>query len=257
MGGVDGAFDEAISRIESARKKMGKTWDDIVDHVNWAMKFLPDSVADQVKKATQKLGGDYHKADGWLLAELVERGSPSALRHAAEVWTKQVEAVAGNYATDLGFGSMPSNNKWKGPAQLAYRSIIDQQTKALSDFQGELGKLNTTLNDIADAVRNFWVAIAGAVLLMAAALVVCALEVLGIVTAEAAITTAIGGVAVFFGTTFTAYSMIHGALDGHKATLDGLVTKFHQDGTWPAAAADISDASVLDGDNTSDWEPNL
>jgi hypothetical protein len=87
--------------------------------------------------------------------------------------------------------------------------------------------------------------------------VVCALEVLGIVTAEAAVMTAIGGVAAFFGTTITAYSMIHGALDGHKAKLDGLITKFHQDGTWPVAAADISDASVLDGDETTDWEPNL
>jgi uncharacterized protein YukE len=257
MGGVDGAFDEAISSIESARKKMGKAWDDIVDHVNWALKFLPDSIAGQVKKATEKLGGEYHKSDGWIIDHLLERGSPDALRDAAELWNSKIGAVVGTYVKDLEFAAMPSNGRWTGTAQLAYRGIVDQQNKALTELREALKELNTTLNDIADAVKHFWIEVAAAVIVFAAAMVVCGLETIGMITIPAAITTAIGAVALFWSAVGVALSVFHNSLDSNEAKLEGLTTQFREDGTWPAATADISDASVLDDDRQSEWEPIL
>jgi uncharacterized protein YukE len=255
MGGIDGAFDEAISSIESARKKMGKAWGDIVDHVNWGLKFLPDSIGDQVRKATQKLGGEYKKSDGWILDTLLERGSPDALRDAADLWNNKFRAVVSDYVKDLDFAAMPSNNKWKGNAQLAYRSIVDQQNKALTELRDVLKDLNPTLNDIADAIKYFWVAVAAAVILFAGAMVVCALETIPVVTIPPAILTAIGAVAALWAAIGVAVIMFHNSLDNNEAKLSGLTTQFRQDGTWPVPAADISDASVLDEDKTSDWEP--
>lgn len=96
---------------------------------------------------------------------------------------------------DLAFAKMPSNGKWKGDAQLAYRSVIDQQNKALTDLKGVLDELNSTVNDIADALKNFWIAMAAAVILLCGAMMVCALETIGVITIEAAITTGLAAVA--------------------------------------------------------------
>jgi uncharacterized protein YukE len=250
-----GNFDEAISSIESARKKMAKAWKDIVNHVNWGLKFLPDSIGDQVRKATQKLGGEYQKSDGWILDQLLERGSPDALRDAGDVWNEQIKAVVSDYVEGLAFAEMPSNNRWKGTAQLAYRVIVDQQNKALAELRDVLDKLNTTLNDIADAIKYFWVAVAAAVIIFAAAMVVCGLETVGLITIPAAITTAIAAVAAFWAAISTALIMFHNSLDNNEAKLEGLTTQFPQDGAWPAPTSDISDASVLDLDGESEWEP--
>jgi uncharacterized protein YukE len=252
---MGGTFDEAISSVESARKKMGKAWKDIVNHVNWGLKFLPDSVGDQVRKATQKLGGEYQKSDGWLLDHLLERGSPDALRDAADLWNDKLRAVVATYVKDLEFASMPSNGKWKGTAQLTYRSIVDQQNKALGELRDVVKDLNTTLNDIADSIKYFWVAVAAAVILFCGAMVACALETIPVVTIPPAILTAIGAVAAFWAAITVAVVMFHNSLDNNEAKLEQLTTQFREDGTWPPATADMSDASVLDDDKTSDWEP--
>jgi uncharacterized protein YukE len=257
MGGIDSAFDEAISSIESARKKMGKAWKDIVNHVNWGLKFLPDSIGDQVRKSTQKLGGEYEKGDGWILDHLLERGSPDALRDAGDVWNDQIRAMVSTYVKDLEYGAMPSNNRWKGSAQLAYRSVIDQQNKALVELRDVLEKLNTTLNDIADAIKYFWVAVAAAVILFCGAMVAAALETIPVVTIPPAILTALGAVAAFWAAISVAVVMFRNSLDSNEAKLETLTTTFREDGTWPAPAADISDASVLDEDGASQWEPNF
>lgn len=254
---MGGAFDEAISSVESGRKRMGKAWNDIVDHVNWALKFLPDSVAGQVKKATEKLGGEYHKSDGWIIDHLLERGSPDALRDAAELWNSRIGGVVGNYVKDLEFAAMPSNGRWAGTAQLAYRGIVDQQNKALTELKGVLNELSSTLNDIADAIKHFWIEVAAAVIVFAGAMVVCGLETIGMITIPTAITTAIAAVAVFWGAIGVAVVVFRNSLDSNEAKLDGLTTNFREDGSWPAHTADISDASVVDDDNTSEWEPIL
>ena len=49
--------------------------------------------------------------------------------------------------------------------------------------------------------------------------------------------------------------MFYNSLDNNEAKLETLTSQFREDGTWPAATADLSDASVLDEDKTSDWEP--
>lgn len=255
MGSGDGAFDDAISSIESALKKMRKARGDIIDHVNWALKFLPGGVADQVRKATQKLDGEVSKSENSILDLLLERGSPAALREAASQWNSKVAEVAGNQAVELALAKMPSNGKWKGDAQLAYRSAVDQQNKALTDLRGVLDELNSTVNDIADALKNFWIAIAAAVVMLCAAMMVCALETIGVITIEAAITTGLGAVALFVTGVHTAESIFDNALDSNKAKLEKLITANGAEGTWPAPAADFGDASVLDDDKKSDWEP--
>ncbi|ONI92211.1 hypothetical protein ALI22I_05335 [Saccharothrix sp. ALI-22-I] len=255
MGGVDGAFDEAISSIESALKKMRKARGDIIDHVNWALKFLPDGIADQVRRATQKLDGEVSKSENSILDLLLERGSPAALREAASEWNSKVAAVAGRQAVDLAFGSMPSNGNWKGDAQLAYRSVIDQQNKALTDLKPVFDELNSTLNDIADALKDFWIQFASAVTLLCVAIMICALETIGVITIEAAITTGLAAVGLFVSSVLVIDSLFESALDSNKARLEKLITTNGVEGIWPAPAADFSDASVLDGDNKSDWEP--
>jgi uncharacterized protein YukE len=257
MGGIDAAFEEAISSIESARKKMGKAWKDIVNHVNWGLKFLPDSIGDQVRKSTQKLGGEYQKGDGWILDHLLERGSPDALRDAGDVWNNQIRAMVNDYVRDLDLAAMPSHNRWKGTAQIAYGRIIDQQNKALVQLRDVLEKLNTTLNDIADAIKYFWFAVAAAVILFCGAMVAAALETIPLVTIPPAILTAIGAVAAFWAAISIAVGMFRNSLDSNEAKLETLTATFGEKAAWPAPEADISDASVLDEDGESQWEPNF
>jgi uncharacterized protein YukE len=256
MGSGDGEFDEAISSIESALKKIRKARGDIIDHVNWALKFLPGGIADQVRRATQKLDGEVSKSENSILDLLLERGSPAALREAASQWNNKVRQAASDNARDLAFAKMPSDGNWKGDAQLAYRTVVDDQNKALTELKGIPGDLSSTLNDIADALKTFWIEIAAAVTLLAGAMMVCALETIGVITIEAAITTGIAAVALFVAGVMTAENLFHTALDNNKAKLEGLTSQNSEDGTWPAVTATMSDATVLDG-NDSKWEPIL
>ena len=255
MGGVDGAFDEAISSIESARKKAAECLGRHRRPRQLGLKFLPDGVADQVRKSTQKLGGEYHKADGWIFDLLLERGSPAALRAAAEQWNSKVLQAASDNTKNLAFANMPSNGRWKGDAQIAYRSVVDNQNKALDDLKGILVELSSTLNAIADSVKDYWIAMAVAYLGLCGAMVVCALATLGIVTIPTAIATAIGAAALFWGGVTTASNLFTNSLDSNKAKLDGLTTQNNAEGTWPLPTAEFGDGSVLDEDKKTDWEP--
>jgi uncharacterized protein YukE len=253
---VDTAFEDAVRTIESAITKLKQAWDEIVDHVNLALRILPGYLEDQLRKSMQRLTAEYRSADVWLLDQLLERGSPSALRQTASDWNTEVGGPASDHAQRLAFAQLPSNGKWSGTAQAAYRSVVDLQTKTLGDLKGLTDETQSTLNDIADALKVYWVGIAVAVASLAAAMVCCGVATGTGVGAPAAVQIAIGAVIAFWAAVVGATVLFDNSLDAITGKLERLTTQNGSEGRWPPATADISDATVSD-DDPSDWIPNL
>jgi hypothetical protein len=256
MTDLDAAFEEAIRTVEDGIKKLRKAWDEIVDNVNFALKFLPGYLEGQIRKAMGDLTAEYDGADNWLADLLLERGSAGALRAAASSWNSDVATVAGTHVRQLSFGQLPSNGSWSGPAQIAYRSVVDLQTKVLGETRQLIDDLGSTLNDLADALKVFWCAIAVAVGALVMAMVAAGVATGTGVGIPAAIATALGAVVAFWSAVGTATVLYQNVLDANKGKLGRIAAANGADTGWPKATADLSDASVLDGDD-SDWTPNL
>jgi uncharacterized protein YukE len=253
----DGAFDDAVTSVEAGVKKLKKAWKDIEHNLNWALKFLPDSLADQIRKGVAEARTEYKDADGWLLDYVTERGSAGALRDAASDWTTKVSAHASDHALKLSFAQLPSNGRWSGPAQVAYRSVVDSQTKILGEVAQLIGDLSDTLNTVADALKVFWVAIATATAGLCAAMICLGIATGTGVGAPVAIPAAIVAIVSFWGLVAGAVALFHNGLDAQNGKLEKILAHNGAEGVWPPVTAEMSDASVLDDDRKSDWEPNF
>jgi hypothetical protein len=256
---LDNAFEEAVRAIELAVKKMRKAWDDIVDNVNFALRILPGYLEERLRRSMERATTEYRNADVWIWDMLLERGSAGAVRQAASDWNAKVGEVASNHSKLLAFGQIPSNGLWSGPAQLAYRSVVDLQTQTLVELKGMTDKVQSTLNDIADAIKSFWVKMAVTVLALEGAMVGIAVMTATGVLAPAAIVALIVAIVGFWTAVFEFTNDFHNKLDSKKAELEAQTAQNGSEGQWPPVNADLSDATVRDDPvpDPSDWTPNL
>jgi hypothetical protein len=254
---TDAAFEEAVQSVEDAIKKLKKAWKEIVDNVNWALKFLPGPVGEKLRNGITEVRGEYKDADIWLLDHVLERGSAGALRDVASDWSTKIGDATSARSKNLALGQLPSNGQWSGPASLAYRTVVDVQTRTLDEFTELTHDLAGILNDIADALKLFWIAIATEAALLAVAMIALGAATATGVGAIVAIPTALGAIVAFWAAVATAVILFHNSLDSNKGKLDGTTAKYGgAESRWPAATANMSDATVAD-DDPSDWIPNL
>ncbi len=256
---LDNAFEEAVRAIESAVKKIRQAWEDIVDHVNFALRILPGYLEERLRRSMERATAEYRDADVWIWDILLERGSASAVRQAAGDWNAKVGEVASNQSKLLAFGQLPSNGLWSGPAQLAYRSVVDLQSQTLVELKAMTDKAQNTLNDIAEAIKTFWVKIAVTVLVLEGAMVGVAIATATGVLAPAAIVALIVAIVGFWTAVAEFTNDFHNKLDSKKAELEQQTAQNGAEGQWPPLNADLSDATVRDDPtpDASDWTPNL
>jgi hypothetical protein len=253
MSVVDAAYDEAVKTVESCVKKIQRAYNDIAHKVSWALKFLPDPLDKQVRTEMGKLHDKYKEHEVMMADLWLERGSAGALRDAANEWVLKVGGVASKQSTELAFAAMPSNGVWEGDAQKAYRPIVDLHSRVLNDFFNWNGDLSDTLNALADALKVYWVAIAIDAVGCAVALAACAVAGETVVALAAAIVAAVGAIVAFWVAVAGHTVLYHNTLDALEGKLVKIRAINGEDARWPHGAADLSDASVLDGDK-SGWE---
>ncbi|HEU5475649.1 MAG TPA: hypothetical protein VFV67_33825 [Actinophytocola sp.] len=254
MSAIDAAYDEAVKTVESCARKIDRACTDIANKVNWALKFVPDPLDGRIRAEMAKLTEKQKDSEVMFSDLWLERGSAGALRDAASAWTANVGAVASEHSFQLQFATLPSNGKWTGPAQQAYRPIVDLNSRVLGDFKNWTDDLNSTLNDLADALKAYWIAIGIEAVGCAATLAGCAIASGAVATLPATIATAVGAIIAFWLAVGGATVLYHNVLDAMQAKLEKITAINGTQGRWPHAGADLSDASVLD-DDESDWEP--
>ncbi|MGH3934444.1 MAG: WXG100 family type VII secretion target [Pseudonocardiaceae bacterium] len=254
---VDTAFDEALNRVSELFEKLKGAWDDIVDGVNHVLSILPGFLEGPVKSACQKCSSKVAEVFDEITKLFNERGSASALRTAGESWNEQVGRRASTQAGLLTKEALETDNEWTGDAADRYGEAVTAQGKALTQIKTITDNLQTTLNEIASALRAFWIGIAVAFGAYVASMIGCIIGAATVVGTIPSLIAALGFSVTFLGAVATLSNNFANSLDEKKAKLEQQSTMDGQfvNGNWPHAVADkMSDASVRDGDK-SDWTP--
>jgi hypothetical protein len=237
---TDEGFSAAVELVRGAVEKLKDIWNDVVDGFNMAIKVVPGSLLPGLVYAMKKLS----KVFGDMLEKVwkvyTERGSAGAVRAAASDWNNEVGAKTANQGGAVGLGQLPTTGYWTSPAATRYVHVVNGQIKALTDVKTITDGLQTTLNEIANAMRHFWqtlaIAVGSYVVLMAATAVATAT----VVEAAPAITAAIGFTVAFLGVLNELTRDFANALDTNEAKLEQLNTTgtAFVDGNWPPSTAD-------------------
>jgi uncharacterized protein YukE len=237
---MDAAFDAAVELVGNAIEELKGLWNDFVEGFNKALKVIPGYLNPGLVYAMKKLTHGFTEMIEKVWKVYTERGSAGAVRAVASEWNSEVGGKASTQAGLLGTGQLTTTGLWTGPAGTRYFHVVNGQNKALTDVKTITDKLQTTLNEIADAMRNFWqklaVSVGGYIVLMAGA----AASALAGVTAVVAIPAAIGFTVAFLGVLNDLSTDFANALDSKEAQLEQLVTtdSSFSSGNWPPSTAD-------------------
>lgn len=248
---ADSRFEVAVASIAAAVEKVNAVWPDIVAAVHQAVAATP-ALGATLGGALAELSAHVTDVVNVLSRLVSERGDVAAIRQAGSDWNTAVGRVAAEQAGRVGLGQLPSYGLWSGAAATRYTQVALGQKQALADVKTTTDALQTTLNEIADALTGFWVLVAGETAAWLATMIVCA------------VTTALGGVAaaivasvVFGGTVLKQEADFVSLLDSKRAKLEQLTTLdgTYPNGQWPPAVDNtLADATVHDGD-ASAWTP--
>lgn len=253
----DTVFEEAFKRVGELVEKLKGAWDDITDGVNTVLGWLPGFLEGPIKSAFNKCAAKVSEVLDQVATFYQNPGSASAIRTAADGWNQQVGAKASTQAGLLVKEQLDTDNEWTGDAADRYGEAVTAQNKALTQVKTVTENLQNTLNEIASAVRTFWVQIGIAFASYIALMVGCIVGVCTVVGAVPSLLAALGFSVTFIGTSITFANNFANALDEKKGKLEQQSTMDGQfaNGEWPPSASDkMADASVNDGDK-SDWTP--
>jgi uncharacterized protein YukE len=254
---VDTAFEEALTKVGELVEKLRGAWNDIVNGVNHVLGLLPGFLEGPVKSAFEKCSAKVSEVFDEITKVFTERGSASALRTAADSWNEQIGHRASTQAGLLVKEQLDTDNEWTGDAADRYGEAVTSQNKALTQIKTITETLQTTLNEIASALKVFWVGIAIAFGTYVALMIGCIIGACTVVATVPSLLAALGFSVAFLASVATLSNNFANTLEEKKAKLDQQSTMDGQfaNGSWPSAVADkMSDASVKDGDK-SDWTP--
>ena len=254
---VDAAFEEALTKVSELLEKLRGAWNDITNGVNHVLSILPGFLEGPVRSAFDSASSKVSEVFDEIVKLFTERGSASALRTAGESWNEQIGRRASTQAGLLVKEQLETDNEWTGDAADRYNEAVLAQNKALTQVKTVTENLQTVLNEIASALKVFWVGIAIAFGSYIASMIGCIIGAATVVAAIPSLIAALGFSITFLAAVATLSINFANALDEKKAKLDQQATMDGQftGGNWPPAATDkLSDASVKDGDK-SDWTP--
>jgi hypothetical protein len=234
------AFDNAIGRFDGGMAKLAGLWDELVRGIKWVIGKLPGILADKLGELFTKLVNKFAEAVDGMMKYATERGSAAAIIAVADEWNTAVGARASTQFGLLAKEALDTDNEWRGPAADRYAEAVAAQGKALNQIKTIAENVQSTLTEIATALKNYWVAMAVALgtylVAMAVAVAACA----GVATAPAGVTGALVATGAVIGTTATFTLAYSGTLNEKKAKLDQQTT---MDGTfaagnWPSAVTE-------------------
>lgn len=232
-----------------------------VEHPAFSHRYAPSAGGDPTSPVAKSLVNECSSKVAEIFDEITklfsERGSATALRAAGESWNEQVGHRASTQTGLLTKEALETDNEWTGDAADRYGEAVTAQGKALTQIKAITEILQTTLNEIASALKVFWVGIAIAFGTYVALMIGCIIGACTVVGTIPSLLAALGFSVAFLSAVATLSNNFANTLDEKKAKLEQQATMDGQfaNGDWPSAVADkLSDASVRDGDN-SDWTP--
>jgi hypothetical protein len=267
-GGAEIAFDEleeAIDWLEQFPGWLGRTIDDVTAQVNALVGGVP-GFARAMAEDLIKLAGDLLRRIGDLGRQLLDwieeyiapeiRG-PMTLYQAGNAWTTDVFSRVTEVSGQLDLSKTALEDYWAGPAATAYAQAVARQRAAADQVAAAVSATREALQGMAKTLLALYVA-------LVAGVVLAAIQIAG---GSAAVATFLGippGLMAIVTGLLTAIVTLTGGYAVGKELLSGASEQFAKllelrndnrafdAGAWPAAAAELGDASMSDGDR-SDW----
>lgn len=254
---MNGEAQAVFGRLQDSVVQVGEVNRDFLDAASAAIRTLPAPIAEALRAGIAEVGRQIDELNALLDRALAVPGNPWALWEAGSGWTQQVGGAVAPLAALATLDEVRVDEFWQGVAADAYRFTLPRQRDALAAVKAATDDLQDSLDAGGWAIVAFWGAVAAALVALILAVVGAIAAVAGGVTAPAAPALASAGL----GGAITLIVAANGALTAELAALASatatLEQRFAADeafprGSWPRSTADLSDASLTDGDDT-DW----
>lgn len=183
-------------------------------------------------------------------------GNADRLKQVGEQWATLVGDICNDIAGTITLDKMRTNIEWQGPAAESYKAQVPPQSEGLTTVKDIAGQVRTSLDNLANSIDSFWLAVKFALAGFAIAIVGAIAAACTVVGIPAAIGVIVAAVAAALGLVTAAVM----ALESHVNTIENEQTAIRQrvtdlaDGWTMTDTAALSDASATDGD-PSDWRP--
>lgn len=246
-----------FDRLQDSVAQAGEVNRDFLYAAEAAMRSLPAPIAEAVGAGLADVGRQIQELNALLDQALAVPGNPWALWDAGSGWTQHVGGAVASLASLATLDEVRVDEYWQGVAADAYRFTLPRQKDALAAVKAATDDLQDGLDAGGWAIVAFWGSVAAALVALILAVVGAIAALAGGVTAPASPVLASAGL----GGAITLIVAANVALTAELATLATatatLEQRFAADesfprGSWPRSTADLSDASLTDGDDT-DW----
>lgn len=242
---ADAVIQKANEKLKEIQDKIKELFDKINSLLSWVPSFL-SSVVDKIKDAVNAFNAKLQQFWDKVEQFISEPGSPSALKQAAQSWENSVSKVISDITGTLSTDQLQAENDWQGQAANAYKSTIPSQTAALNSIKGIADQLNTSLNNLGNAVIAFWVAIGAAFLTFVVGLVAAIAACCTVVGTPAGVGAAATTIGVVLALVTTAVLALVSYLNSVSSEQASLTQKLNDNSTfphgkWPVSTADMSD----------------
>jgi hypothetical protein len=260
-----GELEEAIAWLEQFPGWLGRTVDDVTARVDALIEAVPGALR-AMAEGIVKAAGDLLRRIGDLGRQLLDwideylapviRG-PMTLYQAGNAWTTEVFGLVTAVSGQVDLSKTGLEDYWVGPAATAYTQAVGRQKAAADQLAGAVSAVREALQGLAKTLFALYVA-------LVAGLVLAAIQIAG---GSAAVATYFGippGLMTIVTGLLTAVVTLTGGYAVGKELISGASEQFARllelrndnrsfdAGHWPAAAAELGDASMTDGDR-SDW----
>lgn len=248
--------------VQQANQK-AKDIDELIrkfyDRVNSVLSWVPkplEYLIDPILKGMEFLGQKCKEFWNEVNELWDKLGDVDKLRFVAEGWVTHVGDALNEIAGTIGLDKMRTTIEWEGRAARAYQATVPPQPAGLNSIKDVAGQMRSSLNNLANALEGFWIAIgfalAGFVIGIVAA-IAAACTVVGTPIAIGAIATAAGAAVALIGAAVVAVVSYMNTIDTEQSAIRQKIRDLGSSWTMPNLG-DLSDASVRDGDG-SDWRP--
>lgn len=262
---VLGELEEAIAWLQEFPALLQRTTDGIARQVNTTLSAVPpflssfvDDIVAQVEALLVRLGELSQQLLDWLAENVwpVIHG-PLDLLQAGDDWVTQVYSRVTGVAGQIDLSETGLEDYWQGPAATTYLHTVIRQKGTANAVADAVSATRSALHELALTLIALYLAVVAALLLavieLSGGAAACASYVgipVGLVVAVQAVAKAIGSVAAV-------YAVGKELVNGAKAQFSTLLelrndSRAFDHGSWPAARADLADASMTDGDR-SNW----
>ncbi|WP_216212411.1 hypothetical protein [Amycolatopsis aidingensis] len=223
---MSAVIEEAVRKSDEVEGKV----QDLFGKVNDALDWIPwpfDYLVQPITAGMEKLQAEVQKFWQELAEYLDNVGNPGKLQAHAEQWRDQVGNPIGAIADGIALEKLATNTEWTGSGAEAYKAIVPPQGDGLNKMKSLSIELSKTLQDLANGIEDFWIAIGIALGSLVVGIVAAIVEACTVVAIPAAILTAIAAIGVaitFIGAAVVALKGIYDKIDTSQTTIKQGIT---------------------------------